>query len=214
LRAYDFGQRAPSANFITPGRRIAGGAANPYGADELIAVDNDRQSTPLREIPVRILPQLGGAAGQHLVHGPLARQARVQHGACLHDGGVDGDLGLAVHAVEIDHFAELIVNRNTDLHALCGATGDVAAQQPSALVIQGGTLVDGNGGPPLANALIVIQGNRIAAVGAAGQVQIPAGAQVINATGKWITPGLIDAKANWNWMYGKPSCIGASPPRW
>jgi imidazolonepropionase-like amidohydrolase len=86
---------------------------------------------------------------------------------------------------------------------VCGAAGQVAAQQSSALVIQGGTLVDGNGGPPLANAVIVIQGNRIAAVGAAGGVQIPAGAQVINATGKWITPGLIDAKANWNWMYGE-----------
>jgi hypothetical protein len=43
---------------------------------------------------------------------------------------------------------------------VCGATGEVAAQQSSALVIQGGTLVDGNGGPPLANAVIVIQGNR------------------------------------------------------
>jgi hypothetical protein len=32
---------------------------------------------------------------------------------------------------------------------VCGATGEVAAQQSSALVIQGGTLVDGNGGPPL-----------------------------------------------------------------
>ena len=88
--------------------------------------------------------------------------------------------------------------------ALCGATIPAAAQgQPTALVIQGGTLVDGNGGPPLANAVIVIQGNRIAAVGAAGSVQVPPGAQVINAAGKWITPGLIDAKANWNWMYGE-----------
>ena len=87
---------------------------------------------------------------------------------------------------------------------LCGTAIPAAAQgQPTALVIQGGTLVDGNGGPPLANAVIVIQGDRIAAVGAAGAVQVPPGAQVINAAGKWITPGLIDAKANWNWMYGE-----------
>ncbi len=79
----------------------------------------------------------------------------------------------------------------------------VAAQGQQALVIQGGTLVDGNGGPPVANAVIVIQGNRITAVGRAGETQVPAGAQVINAAGKWITPGLIDAKANWNWMYGE-----------
>lgn len=87
---------------------------------------------------------------------------------------------------------------------LWGPTTDVAAQgQQNVLVIQGGTLIDGNGGAPVPNAVIVVTGNRITAVGRAGQVQVPAGAQVINATGKWITPGLIDAKANWNWMYGE-----------
>jgi hypothetical protein len=88
--------------------------------------------------------------------------------------------------------------------ALWSVTTHVAAQgQQNTLVIQGGTLIDGNGGPPVANSVIVIQGNRITAVGRAGQVQVPAGAQIINATGKWITPGLIDAKANWNWEYGE-----------
>ena len=87
--------------------------------------------------------------------------------------------------------------------ALCGAITHAGAQGQSTLVIQGGTLIDGNGGAPVPNSVIVIQGNRITAVGRAGQVQVPAGAQVINAAGKWITPGLIDAKANWNWMYGE-----------
>ena len=77
------------------------------------------------------------------------------------------------------------------------------AQGQGALVIQGGTLVDGNGGPPVANSVIVIQGNRIAAVGRAGQVQIPAGARTIDATGKWITPGLIDGMAGGTWMYNE-----------
>src|SRR4051812_36045026 len=84
-----------------------------------------------------------------------------------------------------------------------GASIPVDAQGQQALVIQGGTLVDGNGGAPVPNSVIVIQGNRITAVGRARQVQVPAGAQVINAQGKWVTPGLIDAKANWNWMYGE-----------
>jgi hypothetical protein len=87
--------------------------------------------------------------------------------------------------------------------AVWGASTHVAAQANQTLVIQGGTLIDGNGGAPVANSVIVIQGNRITAVGRAGQVQVPAGAQVINAAGKWITPGLVDAKANWNWMYGE-----------
>src|SRR5258706_13694470 len=87
---------------------------------------------------------------------------------------------------------------------MLGTTGDrVAAQNAGApaLVIQGGTLIDGNGGAPFANSVIVIQGNRITQVGRAGQVQVPAGAQVINAAGKRITPGLSDAKSNWNRPY-------------
>ena len=55
--------------------------------------------------------------------------------------------------------------------------GDVAAQgQQNTLVIQGGTLIDGNGGAPVPNSVIVINGNRITAVGRAGQVQVPVGA--------------------------------------
>jgi hypothetical protein len=78
-----------------------------------------------------------------------------------------------------------------------------AQQQPQALVIQGGTLIDGNGGAPVANSVIVIQGNQIAAVGTAGQVQAPAGAQVINAAGKWIVPGLWDCQQNFSWFYSE-----------
>ena len=80
-----------------------------------------------------------------------------------------------------------------------GVLGPVGAQQQPVIAIQGGTLIDGNGGAPVANSVIVIQGNRITAVGRAGQVQIPAGAQVVNAGGKFVLPGLIDAKSNWNW---------------
>ena len=84
-----------------------------------------------------------------------------------------------------------------------GVMGPVGAQPQQAVVIQGGTLIDGNGGAPVPNSVVVIQGNRITAIGRAGQVQVPAGAQVINANGKWVLPGLIDAKSNWNWPYGE-----------
>ena len=40
----------------------------------------------------------------------------------------------------------------------------------SALVIEGGTLIDGNGGPPLRNAAIVVEGDRITDVGVAGEI--------------------------------------------
>ena len=78
---------------------------------------------------------------------------------------------------------------------------------PAAYVIQGATLIDGNGGAPLANSAVVVQGDRITAVGTAGEVQIPAGAEIIDATGKWVLPGLIDAKGNWNWNYAEPYLV-------
>lgn len=86
---------------------------------------------------------------------------------------------------------------------MAGSTATVEAQGQQTVVIQGGTLIDGLGGAPLANSVIVIEGNRISAVGAAGQVDVPNGAHVIDASGKWVLPGLVDAKANWNWMYGE-----------
>ncbi len=83
-----------------------------------------------------------------------------------------------------------------------GLTANAQGQQ-QVLVIQGGTLIDGNGGEPVPNSVIVIQGNRITAVGRAGAVPVPAGATVISAAGKWITPGLIDSMAIGYWMYGE-----------
>ena len=79
----------------------------------------------------------------------------------------------------------------------------IGAAAPQALVIRGGTLIDGNGGAPLANSVIVVRGNQIAAVGAAGQVPVPAGAQIVEAAGKWIVPGLWDCQQNFSWFYSE-----------
>ncbi|HET7586257.1 MAG TPA: amidohydrolase family protein [Gemmatimonadaceae bacterium] len=46
-------------------------------------------------------------------------------------------------------------------------------------------------GPPIDNATVLIRDGRIVAVGA--NVTVPANAQRVDATGKWVTPGLIDA---------------------
>ncbi len=61
-------------------------------------------------------------------------------------------------------------------------------------LIRNGTLIDGNGGPPLADAAILIEDNRIRAVGRAGSIRLPAGdVASIDAGGGYILPGLIDA---------------------
>ena len=57
------------------------------------------------------------------------------------------------------------------------------------IAITGGTVYPVSG-PKIENATVVIRDGRIAAVGA--NVAVPAGATRIDASGKWVTPGLID----------------------
>ncbi len=66
----------------------------------------------------------------------------------------------------------------------------LAAQGPTALV--GGTLIDGFGGPPLRNSVVLVEGERITAVGQVGSITIPAGAAVISTEGMTVLPGLWD----------------------
>src|SRR3989337_2239449 len=73
------------------------------------------------------------------------------------------------------------------------------AEQPGTLVIEGGTLIDGNGGTPVRDALILIQGNKIATVSRKGQIAYPSTAQVLRADGKFIVPGLMDAHCHYEW---------------
>ena len=60
------------------------------------------------------------------------------------------------------------------------------------LVLEGATLIDGTGRPPLADAVVVVEGTRITAVGTKGRVSYPANATVITLAGRTILPGLID----------------------
>lgn len=65
----------------------------------------------------------------------------------------------------------------------------------------GGTLIDGNGKAPLQDAVVLIRGNRIVEVGSKNEIEHPKSAKVIEATGKFILPGLIDIHVHYhNWM--------------
>jgi imidazolonepropionase-like amidohydrolase len=61
------------------------------------------------------------------------------------------------------------------------------------LAITGGTVIDGSGRPPVADATVLIRDGRITAVGPAREVAIPAGVQRVDARGKFVIPGLMDA---------------------
>jgi len=60
------------------------------------------------------------------------------------------------------------------------------------LALVGATLIDGTGAAPVADTTVLIQGKKIKAVGSSAKVQVPPGAQRIDAVGKWILPGFID----------------------
>lgn len=62
--------------------------------------------------------------------------------------------------------------------------------QTKALV--GGTLIDGFGGTPLQNSVIIIEGDRIKEIGQVGQLSIPQDAEVISTEGMSVLPGLWD----------------------
>ncbi len=64
------------------------------------------------------------------------------------------------------------------------------SEPPIAIV--GGMLVDGNGGKPIHDSVVLIEGQKIAAVGPRGTVSIPGNAKIIPAGGMTVMPGLFD----------------------
>src|SRR5436309_8779713 len=53
-------------------------------------------------------------------------------------------------------------------------------------------LIDGTGAAPVDDSVVLVQGERIRAAGARGTVHVPGDAEVVDAKGKVLTPGLVD----------------------
>jgi imidazolonepropionase-like amidohydrolase len=73
--------------------------------------------------------------------------------------------------------------------ALCACK---PAEEGHVKVIIGAVLIDGAGGPPLTNSVVVVAGGRIRAAGAHSNVPIPADADKIDGAGKFLVPALVD----------------------
>jgi imidazolonepropionase-like amidohydrolase len=58
------------------------------------------------------------------------------------------------------------------------------------VAITGGTVALGDGSEPIPNGMVVIRDGRVVAAGNV-RMKLPAGTQVIDATGKWVTPGIV-----------------------
>lgn len=95
----------------------------------------------------------------------------------------------------------------------------MAARQTAAparaVVLVGGTLIDGSGAPPRPNDAILIESGRIRTIGARALKEAPADALRIDAAGRWILPGLIDSHIHLfqsGGLYARPDVVPAPLP--
>jgi imidazolonepropionase-like amidohydrolase len=64
---------------------------------------------------------------------------------------------------------------------------------PDGIALVGATVIDGTGGPPLADAAIVVRRGTIEFVGPRAAFELPKKTREVDVSGRWIIPGLIDA---------------------
>jgi imidazolonepropionase-like amidohydrolase len=76
-----------------------------------------------------------------------------------------------------------------------------AALTARLTALVGATLIDGRGGTPLDDAVVTIRGDRIESVGARDSIDVEPGADVVDMTGRFLLPGLIDVHVHYfEWM--------------
>lgn len=81
--------------------------------------------------------------------------------------------------------------------ALSASLAGCTADQPSidgagTITIAGATLIDGTGAEPIEDAVVIVRGDRIEHAGSRADVPVPEGGEVVDATGKFLIPGLVD----------------------
>src|SRR5918994_1311789 len=70
--------------------------------------------------------------------------------------------------------------------------GSSQIRSTNVKALVGGTLIDGYGSTPIHNSIVIVEGERIKAVGQVGTLAIPPGAEVISTEGMTVLPGLWD----------------------
>ncbi len=80
--------------------------------------------------------------------------------------------------------------QQTPIHHLNKVAEPPASQ---TIAIVGATLIDGHGNLPIEDSIVIIKGNKITKIGRVWGIDIPEDAQVYNAEGKTLLPGLIDS---------------------
>ena len=93
--------------------------------------------------------------------------------------------------------------------ALADISKSISGSHADTLAIVGGTLIDGTGAAPVADAAVVIRKGLIVATGLRSKVKIPKGSTVVDAKGKFILPGLWDMHAHFEQVEWGPIYLAA-----
>lgn len=83
------------------------------------------------------------------------------------------------------------------------AVAAIGATAPGITAIIGATIIDGRSQFPIPNGVVIIEGDKIKAVGRRGDVRVPQGARVIDASGQYLVPGLIDMHVHYREWQGE-----------
>ena len=109
---------------------------------------------------------------------------------------------------EMDHFEAVADGYEDGLAAfVTGAARDgmanlarvasnFSATGSPVIAIVGGRLIDGTGKPPVENSVVILREGKIAAAGPAAGTPVPEGAQIVDAHGKSVLPGLWEMHAH------------------
>ena len=82
------------------------------------------------------------------------------------------------------------------IERLTQVANELSPKSTAPLALAGGTLIDVTGKPATADAVVVIEGDRIVAAGPRSTTRIPEGAKIVDVTGKFLVPGLWDMHAH------------------
>jgi imidazolonepropionase-like amidohydrolase len=122
---------------------------------------------------------------------------------------------------EFDHFESVREDLEGALPILVGRAGSdemaalaemgkhIAGRRTGNLAFVGATLVDGTGRGPINDSVVLIDGDRIIAVGPRAKIRIPPNAKVIDVKGKTILPGLWDMHAHFEQVEWGPIYLAA-----
>lgn len=107
-------------------------------------------------------------------------------------------------------YAELMKSAVQDrIKELAALSKQIQPLAKGTFVITDSTLIDGNGGPPVPDAVVLVRNGKIISAGAKNQVGIPRGVQIIDAHGGTVLPGLWEMHAHFAQVEYGPAYLAA-----